>query len=204
MNIQVYKLFSLPCMLCNNTRSDHMEAAHQWTLSGDAENAGINVKYKNKGLFVTSCLVVIRCKLSQQKPEQTFRWRLPERECWWAPSSPETSPWLTAPPPWTQQTCLQTEANARMETQQRLPVFTKSRKSPHLHQVALRREAEAVDGVGPAVGPLAELLGRLGERHVGGDGAVDDGLSRIWHILWSLRSVSSWVKSETRHCSTWK
>lgn len=47
---------------------------------------------------------------------------------------------------------------------------------PHFGQVALGREAEAVDGVGPAVGPLAELVRRLGERHVGGDGAVDDGL----------------------------
>lgn len=42
--------------------------------------------------------------------------------------------------------------------------------------MALGREAEAVDRVGPAVGPLAELVGRLGERHVGGDGAVDNGL----------------------------
>lgn len=42
--------------------------------------------------------------------------------------------------------------------------------------MALGREAEAVDRVGPAVGPLAKLVGRLGERHVGGDGAVDDGL----------------------------
>lgn len=49
---------------------------------------------------------------------------------------------------------------------------------PHLDQVALRGEAEAVDGVGPAVGPLAELLRRLGECHVGGDGAVDNGLWR--------------------------
>lgn len=44
--------------------------------------------------------------------------------------------------------------------------------------MALGREAEAVDGVGPAVGPLAELVRRLGERHVGGDGAVDDGLRK--------------------------
>lgn len=48
----------------------------------------------------------------------------------------------------------------------------------HFGQVALRREAEAVDSVRPAVGPLAELVRRLGERHVGGDGAVDDGLCR--------------------------
>lgn len=46
----------------------------------------------------------------------------------------------------------------------------------HFGQVALGREAEAVDRVGPAVGPLAELVGRLGEGHVGSDGAVDDGL----------------------------
>ena len=46
----------------------------------------------------------------------------------------------------------------------------------HLGQLTLRGEAEAVDGVGPAVGPLAKLLRCLGEGHVGGDGAVDDGL----------------------------
>lgn len=44
--------------------------------------------------------------------------------------------------------------------------------------MALGREAEAVDSVRPAVGPLAEFVRRLGERHVGGDGAVDDGLCR--------------------------
>lgn len=44
--------------------------------------------------------------------------------------------------------------------------------------MALGGEAETVDGVGPAVGPLAELVRRLGEGHVGGDGAVDDGLRR--------------------------
>ena len=48
--------------------------------------------------------------------------------------------------------------------------------------MALGREAEAVDGVGPAVGPLAKLLRCLGERHVGGDGAVDDGLWRRNHM----------------------
>lgn len=48
----------------------------------------------------------------------------------------------------------------------------------HLDQLVLGREAEAVDRVGPAVGPLAELLRRLGECHVGGDGAVDNGLRR--------------------------
>lgn len=44
--------------------------------------------------------------------------------------------------------------------------------------MALGREAEAIDSVRPAVGPLAELVRCLGERHVGGDGAVDDGLCR--------------------------
>ena len=43
-------------------------------------------------------------------------------------------------------------------------------------QLLLRGEAQAVHRVGPAVGPLAELLGRLGERHAGCDAAVDDGL----------------------------
>lgn len=52
----------------------------------------------------------------------------------------------------------------------------------HLDQVALRREAKAVDGVGSAVGPLAKLLWCLGERHVGGDGAVDNGLWRTKHM----------------------
>lgn len=48
--------------------------------------------------------------------------------------------------------------------------------SAHLCQLALGGEAEAVDGVRPAVGPLPKLLRRLSERHVGGDGAVDNGL----------------------------
>lgn len=43
-------------------------------------------------------------------------------------------------------------------------------------QLLLRREAEAVDGVGPAVGPLAKLLRGPGEGHAGGHRAVDDGL----------------------------
>lgn len=42
--------------------------------------------------------------------------------------------------------------------------------------MAFTGEAQAVHGVGPAVGPLPELLRRLCEGHVGGDGAVDDGL----------------------------
>lgn len=52
----------------------------------------------------------------------------------------------------------------------------RGRFRPHFGQVALGGEAEAVDGVGPAVGPLAKLVRCLGERHVGGDGTVDDGL----------------------------
>lgn len=48
--------------------------------------------------------------------------------------------------------------------------------SSHLGQLLLRREAQSEHGVGPAVGPLTELLRRLGERHVGCDGAVDDHL----------------------------
>lgn len=47
--------------------------------------------------------------------------------------------------------------------------------------MALRREAEAIDSVRPAVGPLAKLVRCLGERHVGGDGAVDNGLWRTRH-----------------------
>lgn len=46
----------------------------------------------------------------------------------------------------------------------------------YLLQLLLRGETQTVDGVRPAVGPLAKLLGRFGERHVGGDGAVDDSL----------------------------
>lgn len=42
--------------------------------------------------------------------------------------------------------------------------------------MALWWEAEAVDSVGSAVRPLAKLLRCLGERHVGGDGAVYNGL----------------------------
>lgn len=47
----------------------------------------------------------------------------------------------------------------------------------YLLQLLLRGEAQAIDGVGPAVCPLAKLLGGFGEGHVGGDGAVDDGLT---------------------------
>lgn len=47
---------------------------------------------------------------------------------------------------------------------------------PYLDQVTLRWEAQAVDSVCPAVSPLTKLLWRLGESHVGSDGAVDDGL----------------------------
>lgn len=64
-----------------------------------------------------------------------------------------------------------------------------------LGQVALRAEAQAVDGVGPAVGPLAELLGRLGEGHVGGDGAVDDGLRSQTRTGMSHRSRARHVTS---------
>lgn len=46
----------------------------------------------------------------------------------------------------------------------------------YLLQLLLCGEAQAVDRVCPAVCPLAKLLGGFGEGHVGGDGAVDDGL----------------------------
>ncbi len=119
---------------------------------------------------------------------------LPERECWWAPSSPETSPWLTALPPWTLQTYLQTKNNrSRWMLQHGRTLSGLHRgiwvRPSHLGQVALGREAEAVDGVRPAVGPLAKLLRRLGERHVGGDGAVDNGLWRTKHT-WLGDNVS--------------
>lgn len=45
-------------------------------------------------------------------------------------------------------------------------------------QLLLRSKAETVHGVCPAVCPLAELLGRLGECHAGRDGAVDDRLNK--------------------------
>ena len=41
-------------------------------------------------------------------------------------------------------------------------------------EIAFRGEAEAVNGVGARVGPLAELLRRLGERHRRRHRAVDD------------------------------
>ena len=43
-------------------------------------------------------------------------------------------------------------------------------------ELLLRSKAEAVDGVGPAVGPLAKLLRSPGEGHAGRHRAVDDGL----------------------------
>jgi len=57
---------------------------------------------------------------------------------------------------------------AQNKTRLLLSALWKPPTGSHLDQVALRREAEAVDGVGPAVGPLAKLLRCLGERHVGG------------------------------------
>lgn len=47
----------------------------------------------------------------------------------------------------------------------------------YLLQLLLCGKAQAIDGVGPAVCPLAKLLGGFGEGHVRGDGAVDDGLT---------------------------
>lgn len=86
------------------------------------------------------------------------------------------------PPPWTLQTSLQTEVTeatdttARLATEQRALVSDRASAVSHLNQVALWWEAEAVDSVGSAVRPLAKLLRCLGERHVGGDGAVYNGL----------------------------
>ena len=48
-----------------------------------------------------------------------------------------------------------------------------------LVQLRLRTEAETVDRVGSHVGPLAELLTRLGEGHVGRYGGVDHGLGAL-------------------------
>lgn len=52
-------------------------------------------------------------------------------------------------------------------------------RGDYLLQLLLRGEAQAVDGVGTAVSPLAKLLGGFGEGHIWGDGAVDDGLAQI-------------------------
>lgn len=48
----------------------------------------------------------------------------------------------------------------------------------YLLQLLFGGEAQAVDGVGPAVCPLAELVRGFGEGHVWGDGAVDNSLNR--------------------------
>lgn len=48
----------------------------------------------------------------------------------------------------------------------------------YLREMLLRSKAQPIHGVGSAVRPLPKLLGRLCEGHVGGDGAVDDGLQR--------------------------
>lgn len=67
----------------------------------------------------------------------------------------------------------------------------------YLLQLLLSGEAQAVHGVGPAVCPLAELVGGFGEGHVGGDGAVDDGLdnnntnNKKWEVL-SIRMIT-WI-----------
>lgn len=63
------------------------------------------------------------------------------------------------------------------------PCFCRNAWS-HLGQLLLGRKAQSEDGVGPAVCPLAELLRRLGKRHVGCDGAVDD------YLLGQNRSFS--------------
>lgn len=58
-------------------------------------------------------------------------------------------------------------------------------------QLLLRSEAQAVHGVGPAVGPLAKLLRCPGEGHAGRDRAVDDCLygatrtNTVFHECWS-------------------
>lgn len=52
------------------------------------------------------------------------------------------------------------------------------RVTPHLGELLLRGEAQAEDGVGSAVGPLAKLLGRLCESHVWRNGAVNNNLAR--------------------------
>lgn len=46
----------------------------------------------------------------------------------------------------------------------------------NLLKLLLGGKAQAIHGVCAAVSPLAKLLGGFGEGHVGGDGAVDDGL----------------------------
>lgn len=53
----------------------------------------------------------------------------------------------------------------------------------YLGQVVFSREAQAINGVSSAVGPLAKLLRRLGEGHVGADGAVDYCLQEQTHSL---------------------
>ena len=50
-------------------------------------------------------------------------------------------------------------------------------RDAHLLQLLLGGESQSVHRVGPAVRPLAKLLGGFGEGHVGGDGAVDDSLA---------------------------
>lgn len=52
-------------------------------------------------------------------------------------------------------------------------------RGDYLLQLLLRGEAQAVDGVGAAICPLAKLLGGFGEGHIWGDGAVDNGLAQI-------------------------
>lgn len=44
----------------------------------------------------------------------------------------------------------------------------------YLVQLLLCSETQTIDSVGPAVRPLTELLGRLGERHAGCNGAIDN------------------------------
>lgn len=75
---------------------------------------------------------------------------------------------------------------------------------PYLDQVTLRWEAQAVDSVCPAVSPLTKLLWRLGESHVGSDGAVDDGLggkNQMQHDFGPNRKKEGWkFKDKIRRC----
>lgn len=58
----------------------------------------------------------------------------------------------------------------------------------YLLQLLLSGEAQSIHGVGPAVCPLAELVGRFGEGHVGCDCAVDDGLD---HQEWKNKELTT-------------
>lgn len=69
----------------------------------------------------------------------------------------------------------------------------------YLGQMLFRSKAQAIDRVGSAVCPLAELLRGFCEGHVGRDGTVDNGLGE--RVKREVSSRESWCPAKSRNQS---